>query len=85
MAWEKEQEALRDHMKMQARLQEEFVAALFRVADEFDADPAQLAMSAQNTMHVLFHPLSQIQHQRAMREHAEAQRRAQGAAPEEAG
>ena len=78
MAWEKEQEALRDHMKMQARLQEEFVAALFRVADEFDADPSQLAMSAQNTMHMLFQPLLQIHQQRVMQEHAEAHRRAQG-------
>ena len=74
MAWEKEAEAHERNAEVLSALQKEFIRALLRVAEEYDADPVQLAMNASNTMHGLFAPLHQIQAERMQRQHIEAMR-----------
>jgi hypothetical protein len=69
VAWEDEAKALDRHLEVLGALQREFVHALLRVADEYDYDPVELAMSAGNSMHNLFQPLSRIQQQRYMEQH----------------
>jgi hypothetical protein len=75
MAWEKEAEALERSVEMMAAVQKEFIAALLRVAEQYDADPTHLAMNVSNMMNSVFAPLHaermQQQHRALIREEQE--------------
>lgn len=81
MAWEKETKAVERHLEVVSALQREFVRALFRVAEEYDQDPVELAQTAGNMTHSLLQPLFRIQQERMLRQQQEAMRQ-QKSSPE---
>ena len=71
MAFENEKDALEKALEAQTALQREFIDALFRVAEKYDADPTQLAMQVSQMSHTMFQPLHLIHQERMMARHSE--------------
>lgn len=84
MAWEEEAQAIQRHLEIVGALQRELVNALFRVAEQYDMDPAELAtVAGQGGMHALFQPLYNLRNERVMQRQQEMLRQQQQVKPPE--